>query len=485
MRRRYWGAALALALATALGVVSLAPTAGAGTTRTYIVLYKQLAVAGDAAAKIQAAGGTLVASYPQIGVTIVRSSNDAFATTMKQDLKIQGVAATDGFAVRVPDSGDEAELLDATAAAAAAASSDPWGDPLSSLQWDMRQIRVPEAHAIEDGSSSVVVGDIDTGLDWSHPDLAANVDFTRSASCESGAPNQDPAAWMDHNGHGTHTAGTVAAATNGIGIVGVAPGVKIAGIKSSNDDGFFFPEMVICSFMWAATHGINVTNNSYFADPWLFNCKTDPEQRAIWNAERRAISFAMSRGVVVVAAAGNENIDLSKTNIDTISPDFPPGNEQERLVTNACSVVPVEVPGVVGVSGDGFLQQKAYFSTYGVGAISVVAPSGDRRFQIPPAPMNPRVLSTFPGGTYANLQGTSMASPHVAGVAALILSKYPGLSPQAVTAMLQSTAESLACPPNPFNPGPPFDFLAICTGGPGYNSFFGHGEVDALSAVGG
>ena len=70
MRRRYLGAALALALATALGVVSLAPTAGAGTTRTYIVLYKQLAVAGDAAAKIQAAGGTLVASYPQIGVTI-------------------------------------------------------------------------------------------------------------------------------------------------------------------------------------------------------------------------------------------------------------------------------------------------------------------------------------------------------------------------------------------------------------------------------
>ena len=479
MRGKFLGAALALALATAVGVVSLAPAAGAGTEKTYIVLYKQVAVSADATARIQSAGGTVVASYGQIGVVIARSSNDAFAATVKKDLRIFGVAATDGFGVRVPDSGDEAEVLDEATAAAVVASSDPWGDPLSGLQWDMPQIRVPEAHAIEDGSPSVVVGDIDTGLDWSHPDLAPNVDCV---SCENGAPNQDPAAWMDQNGHGTHTAGTVAAAANGIGIVGVAPGVKIAGIKSSNDDGFFFPEMVVCSFMWAATHGIDVTNNSYFADPWLFNCKNDPGQRAIWNAERRAILYAESQGVVVVAAAGNENQDLSKTNIDTISPDFPPGNEQERVVTNACSVVPVEVPGVVGVSGDGYLQQKAYFSTYGVGVISVVAPSGDRRFQIPPAPLNPRVLSTFPGG-YAYAQGTSMASPHVAGVAALILSRFPGLMPGAVTAILESTAESLACPPNPFNPGPPFDFLAICTGGPGYNSFYGHGEVDALNAV--
>ena len=86
----------------------------------------------------------------------------------------------------------------------------------------------------------------------------------------------------------------------------MAPNVTIAGIKSSNDDGFFFPEMVICSYMWVAAHGIDVTNNSYFADPWLFNCRNDAEQRAIWKAERRAIRYAQSKGTVVVASEGND-----------------------------------------------------------------------------------------------------------------------------------------------------------------------------------
>ncbi len=103
----------------------------------------------------------------------------------------------------------------------------------------------------------------------------------------------------DDNGHGTHTAGTIAAAKNGIGIVGVAPNVKIAGIKAGNAAGFFFPEAVVCAFVWAGDHKIPVTNNSYFADPWLFNCRNDPDQRAIWMAERRAIAYAQSKGTVV------------------------------------------------------------------------------------------------------------------------------------------------------------------------------------------
>jgi subtilisin family serine protease len=329
----------------------------------------------------------------------------------------------------------------------------------------------------------VVVGDIDTGLDYTHPDLAANVDFANSVSCIGGVPDQNPAAWMDVSGHGTHTAGTIAAAANGIGIIGVAPNVKIAGIKAGNDDGYFFPEAVICAFMWAGSHGISVTNNSYFADPWLFNCRNDKEQHAIWKAEQRAIRWAMSRGVVVVAAQGNENIDLSKRNIDTISPDFPPGSEQEREVTNACVVIPVEISGVVGVTSDGYNLQKAYYSTYGVGVAQVTAPGGDRRFQIPPAPIsNGRILSTWPGG-YVWAQGTSMASPHAAGVAALIVSQY-GKGPQGnIAAKLQNTADPLPCPENPFNPGPPFSFAATCVGGNGYNGFYGHGQVNALSAV--
>src|SRR5947209_6596926 len=153
--------------------------------------------------------------------------------------------------------------------------------------------------------------DIDTGLDYRHPDLRQNVDGADSVNCLSGAPVPGAAAANDDNGHGTHTAGTIAAAANGIGIVGVAPNVRIAGIKAGNAAGFFFPEAVVCAFVWAGTHGFNVTNNSYFADPFYLNCHNDPVQRAIWKAESRAIRFAMSQGVTVVAAVGNFADDLA------------------------------------------------------------------------------------------------------------------------------------------------------------------------------
>ena len=473
MRSIRLGFGAALAVAAAVAVVAGASPATGADGSTYIVLYKGTSVPADAAAKIASAGGVLAQSYDRIGVAIARSSSGSFADQLGKDNRIEGVSNTAGFAT---------QLTEDVEAAPAVATAAPWGDPLSGLQWDMPQIHVPEAHAVNKGSPSVVVGDLDTGLDFDHPDLVANIDFSKSVSCEGGVPNQAPAAWDDHFGHGTHTAGTIAADDNGIGIVGVAPDVKIAGIKTSNDDGYFFPEAVVCAFMWSADHGIDVTNNSYFADPWLFNCLNDPEQRAIWKAEQRAIRYAMSKGVTVVAAAGNENMDLSKENIDTISPDFPPGEEQRREVSNACRVVPVEVPGVIGVTADGNLLQKAYYSSYGVGVADVTAPGGDRRFQVTPAAVNGFVLSTVPGG-YGYAQGTSMASPHAAGVAALAISAHGKMSPGAVGAIVENTADAMDCPPNPFNPGPPFNFLAICEGGPGYNGFYGHGQVNALAAV--
>jgi lantibiotic leader peptide-processing serine protease len=209
-------------------------------------------------------------------------------------------------------------------------------DTFSPLKWDMRQIHTPQAHAITGGSPAVTVGDIDTGLDYRHPDLAQNVSSADSANCLSGTPVLGAAAADDDNGHGTHTAGTIAAAANGHGIVGVAPNVKIAGIKAGNADGFFFPEAVVCAFMWARERHLDVTNNSYFADPWEYNCRNDPEERAIWKAEQRAIQFAMHQGVTVVASTGNDSDDLSHPTRDVTSPDFPPGSEQDRAITNAC-----------------------------------------------------------------------------------------------------------------------------------------------------
>jgi len=472
-------------------------TAHAGSQQTYLVVYHQNALPAGAAATITSAGGTVVATYGAIGVAVVRSNSATFRDSLMKDTTVQGVSATAAFATRLNDgaASDTTATTDTSVPA-------PGSDSLSALQWDMNQIHSPEARAINGGSPSVTVGDIDTGLDYTHPDLAANVDYAKSAGCVSGVADNSPSAWMDDNGHGTHTAGTIAAAKNGIGIVGVAPNVKIAGIKAGDAAGFFFPEAVVCAFMWAGTHHIQVTNNSYFADPWLFNCKNDPGQRAIWTAERRAIEFAQRNGTVVVAAIGNQADDLAHPTMDQTSPDDT--TPVDRRITNACAVVPVEVPGVIGVSGDGNLRMKSFYSSYGVGVTQVVAPGGDSRLQRTPAAPNGRVLSTYPAaqsahclrkvteGTafYCYLQGTSMASPHVAGVAALIVSM--GItSPGAVAARINNTADPMPCPTAAqlllYAPYPATDGGApqTCQGGTGYNSWYGHGQVNALRAVGG
>jgi lantibiotic leader peptide-processing serine protease len=488
----------ALAPSTRVGAEAQSPES------TYLVVFKNERLPGNFKNRIERAGGTVAIAYREIGVATVHSASGSFEVTMESDRKVEGVVLS--------------PVIEAGAGAAATGiEADPEDDPpdsddknipasdtdnLSGLQWDMRQIRTSEAHAITGGNREVLVGDIDTGLDYTHPDLAPNVDFENSVSCVGGVPDQDPDAWFDVSGHGTHTAGTIAAAANGVGIVGVAPNVKIAAIKAGNDEGFFFPADVVCAFMWAGRHDVDVTNNSYFADPWLFNCRNDPEQRIILMAEERAIRFAQDEGVLVVASAGNENHDLAHPLIDTISPDYPPGSEVERPVDNNCFVVPAELPGVITVTANGNLMQKSYYSSYGLGIVELTAPGGDRRFQLTPDALNGRVLSTVPSAlfdpadpltlqdcsvtpcaTYAYFQGTSMAGPHVAGVAALVFSQHEDADPEDVAHILQATADEVPCPPNPFNPGPPFAFEAHCEGDAEFNGFFGHGQVNAYAAV--
>jgi subtilisin family serine protease len=506
MHRRLIGVVAVLALAGL--IVMIGATSGtAGGAQTYLVVYKSSTVTGDAAATVQKAGGTLVSSYPEIGVLVARSDSESFRDNLLANARIDGVSATAGFATQLPD----AQVTDAAPLPGTPATDN---DTFSGLQWDMRQIHTPEAHAITGGSREVLVGDIDTGIDFTHPDLAPNIDVANSASCVGGVAVPGTAA-QDDAGHGTHTAGTIAAASNGIGIVGVAPNVKIAAIKASTAAGLFYPEAVVCSFMWAASHHMDVTNNSYFADPYLFNCKNDPDQRAIWQAESRAIRYAESQGVIVVSAEGNQSEDTAHPSLDKTSPDDT--TPVTREITNACAIVPVEVPGVIGVSGVGHNQQdgggylKAYYSSFGVGVTQLTAPGGDRRFGVNAEAANGRVLSTWPvplaagcpaalkltdavGGVYCYLQGTSMASPHVAGVAALVISRFGKLAPGRVSAILTGSADPQPCPSSlptsGVGSGPYLSFLGLddgkvqtCEGGAGYNSWYGHGQVNALSAI--
>jgi len=482
-------AALSLLMLSAPAVPVQAATTGA--LQTYIVTYRAGASSSNAASVINGAGGAVVYNYREIGVVIARSDRTDFASNVRSATGVDGAVATARFATRVDDT---VEAADAAAPTTSTAST---GDPLTIYQWDMTQINAFDAQSITAGSQSVVVGDIDTGIDPTNADLAPNFDAANSAGCLSGAPDSN---YIDDNGHGTHTAGTIAAANNGIGIVGVAPNVRIAGIKAGTADGFFFPEAVVCAFMWAGSHHINVTNNSYFADPWYFNCKNDPEQRAIWRAEARAIKYAQQQGVTVVSAEGNFRDDLAHPTQDIISPDTGPGTT--RTVGNECVVIPVEIPGVIGVTATGNLKLKSYYSNYAFGVTQVAAPGGDRRYQQTNDPGAGRVLSTWPNNMscgslgidlptahYCWLQGTSMASPHVAGIVALIESL--GITqPGVVQARINNTADPQVCPTDYTNPVryDLFPSMAngapqVCSGGAGYNSWYGHGLVNALAAV--
>ncbi len=492
-------AAFVIALSsTSTFAVSAAPAASgamqvssSATKLNYLVVFTTNSIPSNAASMIRYAGGSQVRAYPQIGVVLAASSNSNFAANMRRNSNVLGADGTGQFATQLSD---DVQANDNSPAVTPDTPA-PGSDNLSGLQWDMDQIHAPEAHAISGGSSSVLVGDIDTGLDYTHPDLAPNVDSADSVNCVSGVPVAGAVAALDDNGHGTHTAGTIAAAKNGIGIVGVAPNVRIAGIKAGTADGFFFPEAVICAFMWAGSHHFNVTNNSYFADPWLFNCRNDANQRAIWNAERRAIRYAQTQGVVVVAAEGNQADDLTHPTQDATSPDNT--NPVLRQIANDCAVIPVEMPGVIGVTANGNLQLKSFYSSYGMGTADVVAPGGDSVLQRTAAAPNGRVLSTWPSyipcsrkvvdgaATYCYLQGTSMASPHAAGVAALLISQ--GVAPNAVQAAMEATADPIACPPDmsiyAFFPAVDNGAPQNCTGDLAYNSFNGHGQINALTAV--
>ncbi|MFF4395463.1 S8 family serine peptidase [Streptomyces sp. NPDC001480] len=439
---------------------------------------------------IEAAGGSVVVTYDRIGVIVVHSADPEFGKRIRAVRGVQSAGASRTAPLSAAGTTDEGavQVLSKAQAAKLAKGAAAGEEPLEADQWDLRAIGADKAARIDPGSRRVTVGVIDTGVDDTHPDIAPNFSASQSANCVSGKADTTYGAWRpvdaDHY-HGTHVAGEIAAARNGMGVAGVAPGVKVASITVAQPDAnsLFFPESVVCAFVFAADHGIEVTNNSYYVDPWQYNCVDDPDQRAIVDAVNRAQLYAQRKGTLNVAAAGNSNDDLdSDALVDASSPDDTTPTTR-TVDPHECFDVPTQLPGVVTVSATGVKGAKSYYSSYGKGVVDVAAPGGDK-FQIPDTPSkNGRILSTLPNGQYGFLQGTSMASPHVAAVAALLKSAHPHATPAQLQALLKAEADNPGCPSDPYDGDGDGVVDATCVGGKRVNGFYGSGIVNALRAV--
>ena len=315
--------------------------------------------------------------------------------------------------------------------------------------------------------ASVDVGILDSGIDGRHPDFlvdgkGSNVDCARGHNSVSflpsgpGVGNPDPC--TDNHFHGTHVAGTVAAQANGIGVVGVAPNVTLVPVKVCDASGFCYVSAVVDGLTYAGDIRLDVINMSFFVDDDAFQestefkCNSDPTQQAFRQSVERAIKYAIGRGVVPVAALGNSDEDL--------------GNPR-RPTRHDCDVVPAETKGVIAVSSLGPQSEKAGYSNYGVPANDVAAPGGNGTT----GDCTTTILSTLPGGAYGCIQGTSMASPHAAGVAALIVSRFGKLAKNGDVELAPSTVESI------------MERRAVDIGLTGYDTCFGNGRIDALRAI--
>ena len=438
-----------------------------GVALRYVVLFPPDTSGPAAAAEVGASCGATAAYYQEIGVAVTTSTDPAFADRVGPDRAYSAESEALPESPALP--GDDTQAVPVigassplqswarvrTSDARVVASTDRTGE-----QWDMSLIRAPEAREVEPGNRDVVVGVLDSGVDPTHPDLVAALDPDRSAGCLSGRADRSPSAWAPTGSiHGTHVAGSIAAADDGRGVTGVAPGVRIAAVKVVDDEGFIYPEYAVCGFMWAAQQRMRVTNSSYFVDPWLFTCADEPGQAVAHEAVRRAVQHATRAGVFNVAAVGNESTDLANPVRDVRSPDNAPA-PGPRPVDDDCDVLPAELPGVTAVSAVGSQRLRSSYSSYGSDVVDVTGPGGDRA-QLPVGSSSGCVLSTIPDG-YGYACGTSMAAPHATGVAALLASTYPDAGPEELATLLADSADPLP------DEG---------------HGFYGRGLVDALDAV--
>ena len=442
----------------------------------------------NAAVSKASENGVVLAQYPEFNSFFVQSVKAAYAPDLGKSLVAAGISydsigptrykTVTGDEVRTeqPTKTDaEANAVNEAAAehetglSADSQLNDFTPDEGDANAWGLSAIGAVEAQTVDVPRAAVTVAVMDTGIDPDHKDLKDRIDASRSVGCQvNGIPNQDPSAWKDDHYHGTHVAGTIAASHNGYGVDGVAPDATLIAIKTSNKAGSFYPEYVACAFDWAAEHNVDVSNSSYYMDPYAFWMPNEASQAAGLEAASRAVRYSKEHGVVNFAAEGNSDDDHDNPTIDKDSPNDVEGAAVERNVAGGIDVPAMLNDSVLSVSALKLPTgadpataklERAGFSNYGKNSVDVAAPGQ-------------RIWSTMPtwekDPPFGYLSGTSMASPHAAGVAALVKEIHPDYTADEVIALVKKQA------------GYTYDRLAEPMDGKEYR---GAGLVNALDAV--
>lgn len=438
MRERF-GFVLVTVFAVALTVGLFAGTADAAE-KTYLLSGRNWGAGHNKA--IRDAGGDVLWSHKKTGMGAVVSSNPTFLDDVTASRKFNDALEDVEIEWQQPIFGGEV--------------GDPGDETYYGIQWNMWSVEAEGAWDAGCDGSGARVAILDGGIYDAHADLSSNIDRSCSISFEPNEPwNSDTGTFW----HGTHVAGIVAATDNGFGVIGIAPRATLMGVKVLHDGSGPFTQ-ILAGILFASDPGsfpgyedcekADIINMSLGS---LFRKKDYP---GFIGYVTKAVNFAASKGVLVVASAGNEGFDLGQASNFT------------HIPSDAGTALSISATGPVGFAygGDDY-RRPASYSNYGEGHVFLAGPGGDYVFPgdywwYDMVISTIRGSSTPPYYSFGWAAGTSMAAPMVSGVAALIKGANPNISLGALKAKLKKTADD--------------------EGKKGHDEFYGHGFVNARRA---
>jgi subtilisin family serine protease len=439
-----------------------AAATGGEISQKYVLLFQKRAPA-DLASQVARLGGTVLLNH-QIGIAVVTGLDPAQLSTLKEAVHAEFAEQQADYKLLEPAGVRQPVEAKVTPVAARLAlsptsSEDPTTALLYAAQWNMRQIHADEAWAAgELGDENVTVAILDTGIDYLLPDLVGRVDLSRSKSFEPlddlltarYFPGRDPS--TDLHFHGTNVATQVA--SNAWAFAGVTSKATLMSVKVCSVAGGCHG--VIEGFLYAIDNGADVINMSLGG--W-FAKKDYPGEVALFN---RLMNYAKQQGVTVVVAAGNDAIDLDRQNNVPIYDED--GNVTERIHVPSFFATYCDATHVICVSASRDHDLPSSYTNYGRSAIDVAAPGGDVDEWVYALCPQTSLVFNCAGGYYTlGVAGTSQATPHVSGLAALMVERY-GRKPNQIKNAIRNSADDL--------------------GQRGMDPYFGKGRINVASAVG-